>query len=90
MSDQNLVWSDIMANEIIRTRLNVRQLLNWSDILSDHLIIPTGVGSVYVDSASGVKVLCACIVPLSPQAAAFLNCLGILPSPYYRASGIGK
>ena len=25
MSDQNLVWSDILANEIIRTRLNVWQ-----------------------------------------------------------------
>ena len=45
MSDQNLVWSDILANEIIRTRLNVWQILDWSDILSDHfrkVIIPTG------------------------------------------------
>ena len=40
MSDQNLVWSDILAIEIIRTRLNVWQFL----ILSDHfrkVIIPT-------------------------------------------------
>ena len=45
MSDQNLVWSDILANEIIRTRLNVWQFLDWSDIMSDHfrkVIIPTG------------------------------------------------
>ena len=44
MSDQNLVWSDILANEIIRTRLNVWQFLYWSDILSDHfrkVIIPS-------------------------------------------------
>ena len=39
MSDQNLVWSDILINEIIRTRLNVWQFLDWSDILSDHFII---------------------------------------------------
>ena len=41
MSDQNLVWSDIIANEIIRTRLNV---WHWSGNLSGHLrkvIIPT-------------------------------------------------
>ena len=40
MSDQNLVWSDILAIEIIRTRLNVWQFL----ILSDHfrkVIIPS-------------------------------------------------
>ena len=46
MSDQNLVWSDILANEIIRTRLNVWHFLDWSDIMSDHfskVIIPTGV-----------------------------------------------
>ena len=49
MSDQNLVWSDILANEIIRTRLNVWQFLDWSDILSDHfrkVIIPSGVYTV--------------------------------------------
>ena len=46
MSDQNLVWSDILANEIIRTRLNVWQFLDWSDIMSDHfrkVIIPTAI-----------------------------------------------
>ena len=44
MSDQNLVCSDILANEIIRTGLNVWQFLDWSDILSDHfrkVIIPS-------------------------------------------------
>ena len=44
MSDQNSVCSDILANEIIRTRLNVWQFLDWSDILSDHfrkVIIPS-------------------------------------------------
>ena len=29
MSDQNFVWSDILANEIIRTGLNVWQYLDW-------------------------------------------------------------
>ena len=40
------MWSDILANEIIRTRLNVLQFLDWSDILSDHfrkVIISSGV-----------------------------------------------
>ena len=44
MSDQNLVWSDILTIEIIRTRLNVWQFLNRSGIMSDHfrkVIIPT-------------------------------------------------
>ena len=47
MSDQNSVCSDILVNEIIRTRLNVWQFLDWSDILSDHfrkVIIPSGPG----------------------------------------------
>ena len=46
MSDQNLVWSDILANEIIRTGLNVWQFWDWSDVMSDHfrkVIIPTAV-----------------------------------------------
>ena len=45
MSDQKLIRSDILANEIIRTRLNVWQFLDWSDILTDHfrkVIIPSG------------------------------------------------
>ena len=45
MSDQNLVWSDILANEIIRAELNVWQFLDWCDTMSDHfrkVIIPTG------------------------------------------------
>ena len=44
MSDQNLVWSDILANEIIRTRINIWEFLDWSDVMSDHfrkVIIPT-------------------------------------------------
>ena len=44
MSDQNLVWSDILANEIIRAELNVWQFLDWCDTMSDHfrkVIIPT-------------------------------------------------
>ena len=51
MSDQNLLWSDILAIEIIRTRLNAWQFLDWSDILSDHfrkIIIPTVCIRTYV------------------------------------------
>ena len=44
------VWSDILTNEIIRTRLNVWQFLDWSDILSVHfrkVIIPSGLGPAH-------------------------------------------
>ena len=40
MSDQNLVWCDILANEIIRTRLNVWQFiigLTFCQITSEKL-----------------------------------------------------
>ena len=43
-SDQNLVWSDILVNEIIRIGLNIWQFLDWFDILSDRfrkVIIPS-------------------------------------------------
>ena len=57
MSDQNLVWSDILAIEIIRTRLNVWQFLDWSDILPDHfrkVIIPTD-PLMYSSSLSAIQ-----------------------------------
>ena len=41
------MWSDILANEIIRTGLNIWQFLDWSDTMSDHfrkVIIPTAPG----------------------------------------------
>ena len=53
MSDRNLVWSDIVANEIIRTGLNVWQFLDWSGIMSDHfrkVIIPTDISTLMYSS----------------------------------------
>ena len=55
MSDPNLMWSDILAIEIIRTGLNVWQFLDWSDILSDHfrkVIIPTGMGWLFSETVN--------------------------------------
>ena len=58
MSDQNLVWSDILANGNIRTRLNVWQFLDWSDTLSVHfrIVIIPNANLMYTITQSGSKI----------------------------------